>query len=95
MNREQTIELFKFLSDIYPTFLPDSKQELTRKVNTWSNLMKDQDFNRVMWKAEQYAKQNKFPPTVADLSERTDHTRNNDFLERVKKWEREAKYAKH
>lgn len=85
MTREEVKKLFKLIVMIYPHF-----EVTSSKLDTWTRLMKGQNPKRVMFMAERYAKTNRFPPTIADLSERIDETRNSDFLEKVKRWEREA-----
>ena len=65
MNRDNIKELFKLIVHIYPTF-----EVSTEKINTWTRLMKHQNYKRVMQRAERYVLENKFPPTIADLSER-------------------------
>lgn len=85
MNREDVKELFKLIVHIYPTF-----EVSTEKINTWTRLMKHQNYKRVMQRAERYVLENKFPPTIADLSERNIAARRDDFLEKAKQWERES-----
>lgn len=85
MNRQHTAELFKMLVSVYPQFEVDQY-----KIDLWTRLMKDQDPKKVMRRAEMYVRENKFPPTIADLSEKIDETHNSDFLEKVKQWKAEA-----
>lgn len=85
MTKRQVAELLKFLNEVYPNF------EITQsKIDTWAHLMKRQNPAKVMRRAEKYALENKFPPSVADLSERTTEAYSNDFLDKVKQWERDA-----
>lgn len=90
MKREQVIQLFELLSDVYPNFRPNTKDETVRKVNTWTSLMKGQKFHRVMARAKDYVQTNRFPPTIADLTERVDRKNKGDFLEKHKQWQKEA-----
>ncbi|GEN30264.1 hypothetical protein HNQ35_000032 [Cerasibacillus quisquiliarum] len=83
MNREQVKQLFKFLVSIYPNFEVSS-----HKLDVWTRMMKDMDFNRVMAKAETYVTENRFPPTIADLSAYAPDE--NKHLEQMKQWKREA-----
>src|SRR5690625_837874 len=83
MNREQVIELFKLIRDVYPNFEVD-----TQKVNTWTRLMKGMDFKRVMAKAEEHVQSNRFPPTIAEISAYAPEE--NKHLQKIKQWEREA-----
>ena len=90
MNRKQVLELFKFLNSVYPKFMPDAKEEQTYKVDTWTRLLRNQNPAKVMLRAERYALENKFPPTIADLSERITEAHGNDFLKKVEQWRVDA-----
>ncbi len=85
MTKRQVFDLLTFLKDVYPNL------EVTQsKINTWTRLLKNQDPVRVMKNAEKYVLSNKFPPTIADLTEKDIEERRNDFLEKAKQWESEA-----
>ena len=88
MNREQVKELFQLLISVYPSFRPDTAEKLTKKVDTWTHLMKNMDFKRVMARAEEHVQTNKFPPTIAEISAFAPPK--NETLEKMKQWEREA-----
>jgi hypothetical protein len=79
MTKEEVFELLNFIRNVYHNFTFDQE-----KLNTWAKLLKDQDKDKVFANAEQYAKDNRFAPTVADLriasSEYRADTRNMDFL---------------
>lgn len=83
MNREQVIELFKFVKSVYPTFEVSSK-----KVDVWTKVMRDMDYYRVMERAEEYVVENKFPPTIADIAAYAPPE--NETLKQMKEWRREA-----
>lgn len=85
MNREQVKELFKFLTYVYPNFEVSSE-----KLDVWTRLLRNQNPAKVMQKAEQHSLDNKFPPTIADLSERITEAHSNDFLKKVEQWKRDA-----
>ena len=95
MNRDQVKELFQLLISVYPRFKPDGKDEseananLSRKVDAWARLMRSMDYKRVMAKAEQHISENKFPPTVAEIAAYAPEK--NENLEKIKRWEAEAK----
>lgn len=89
MDREQTKQLFKLIVSVYPNFSVD-----TSKLDTWTGLLNNQDFNRVMLKAQKHARESKFPPTVADLYERKTEAHSNDFLKLLDQWEKDAKHDK-
>lgn len=62
MNREQVKELFKILVDVYPRF-----EVSTSKVDTWTSLLKDQDYEIVISNALHHCKTSRFEPVVADV----------------------------
>lgn len=85
MDREQIKELFQLLVYAYPRF-----EVSTQKIDAWARLMKGQDPEKVMNRAESYVKDNKFPPAFADLYERKNEAHSNDFLKKVERWKRDA-----
>ena len=89
MNREQVKELFQFIGSIYPSFIPDNQEKLTRKVDTWTRLMRKMDFERVMAKTEQHSLESKFHQTIADVAAYAPEK--NEHLEKMRQWEKEAK----
>ena len=64
MTKKEVAELFKFIRSIYSSFEVDQY-----KINTWSEMLKDQNPATVMKKAERHVLENKFAPTIADLRE--------------------------
>lgn len=83
MTRDEVKELFKFLKYIYPNF------EVTKeKVDIWTELLSDQDFEQVMKRTKDYVKENRYPPAVADLY--VPKQQKNEFLEQYQQWLREG-----
>lgn len=83
MNRNEVVELFKILKDVYPTF-----EVSTQKVNTWARLTEKMDFKRVMKKTEEHVATNKFPPTISEIAAYAPEE--NKTLKQVEEWKREA-----
>ena len=83
MTREQVKSLFRFLVSIYPNF-----EVSTEKIDTWTAVMKDMDYERVMARARQYVQEHKFPPTIAEISAYA--PKKDNTLEKMREWEREA-----
>lgn len=88
MNRSEVKELFQIIGNVYPNFIPSDQEQLTRKVNTWTELMKDMDYKRVMAKAKDHVQSNKFPPTVAEIAAYAPER--NEHLDKMRQWEKEA-----
>jgi len=86
MTRDDVKELFKLIVFVYPNFEVNSE-----KLNTWTRLMSDQRKDKVFRKAEKYVKTNRFPPTIADLSEVAREEYNNDIFNKIEMWEKNAK----
>jgi hypothetical protein len=85
MIKREVAELLKFLNDSYPSL------EVTQsRIDTWTRLLKDQNPARVMRNAERYITEQKFPPTIADLREPNLEAHSNDFLAKVREWEKNA-----
>lgn len=85
MNKENTYDVLKLLSDSYQVFNFDQS-----KIDTWTRLLKDQNPAVVMQNAERYVLENKFPPSVSDLRVIKKEAHTNDFLKRLVEWESEA-----
>lgn len=85
MTRDEVKELFKFLTYVYSNFEVSSE-----KLDVWTRLLRNQNAKRVMQRAERYALEHRFPPTIADLIERVTEVHRNDFLEKVQKWKEDA-----
>lgn len=86
MNREETKGLFKFLSDVYSQkFKIDSG-----KLDTWTRMLSDQENETVMKHAERYAKDNQFPPSIADLRKKDSPANSRSFLQKDQEWKDEA-----
>lgn len=86
MTKKEVLELFKFFKSVYQHFEVDQY-----KIDTWAELLEDQDFEVVMRKAKKHAREYKFPPAVAELI--TIKPPKNEFIEKYRQWEREAKNA--
>lgn len=85
MTRDEVKELFKFLTYVYSNFEVSSE-----KLDVWTRLLRNQNAKRVMRRAERHALEHRFPPTIADLTERVTEVHKNDFLEKVQKWKEDA-----
>ena len=85
MDRKHVIEVFKVIKGVYPSF-----EVSTEKVDLWTRLLKDQNPAIIMRNAERYVLNQKFPPTIADLREVRLEAHSNDFLQKVKEWEKNA-----
>ena len=83
MNRMQVVELFKFLKSIYPSFDVN-----TEKIDAWAIAMTDMDYERVMARVKEYVKENKFPPTVAEIAAYAPEP--NTTLQQMEQWRKEA-----
>lgn len=62
MNKKDVLQLFKFLTAVYPQFTVDQY-----KIDEWTNLLADQSTETVLANAREYAKANKFPPSIAEV----------------------------
>lgn len=83
MTREQVKQLFKIIVSVYPNFDVDST-----KLNIWTSLMRDMDYQRVLEKTKDYMQKNKFPPTIADIS--AFKPKENEYLEKIIRWKKES-----
>lgn len=84
MKKEETFEVLETIQCFYPQF------EITqKKINAWSNILKDDNYKIVVSRLEKYASGNKFPPSIADIREFKNPYKN-DYLDKLKGWEDNA-----
>jgi len=83
VNKKQVVEIFKLIKSVYPNFEVDQM-----KVDTWSKVMKGQDYERVIIKLEEHMKTNKFPPTIAEITAYA--PKENQHLKKMEEWKKEA-----
>jgi len=83
VTKADILKLFKFLHAIYPNF------EVTQeKIDAWSLVMKDMDFDRVMARAKEHSQENKFPPTISEIAAYAPPE--NETLKQMEQWRKEA-----
>lgn len=85
MESQQAAEILELITDLYP-----SQFKLTdRKARFLIGRMSDMDYKRVLKKLEDYSIEHRFPPTLADIAAYAPEK--NENLEKIKRWEAEAK----
>lgn len=83
MTHEEALDVLETISELYPHF------ELTKKkAQLLLPQLKKMDYKRVIDKLAAYVSTNPFPPTIADIAAYPPS--NNDHLEKMKEWQREA-----
>ncbi|MEM1505956.1 replicative helicase loader/inhibitor [Domibacillus sp. 8LH] len=83
MDKQQVFKILHTINTAYSRF------EVTDdRVILWSEMLQEMDFDKVNARLRQHIKDNKFPPSIAEISvyERP----KNGHLEKVKQWEREG-----
>ncbi|MEH6848596.1 replicative helicase loader/inhibitor [Bacillus pseudomycoides] len=62
MIKKETFELLKAIHELFPIF------EVTQtKIDLWTSILVDQEYEEMMKNLSNYAKYNQFPPKPADL----------------------------
>lgn len=62
MIKKETFELLKAIHELFPIF------EVTQtKIDLWTTILADQEYEEMMENLSNYAKYNQFPPKPADL----------------------------
>lgn len=59
-------QVLKMLEEIYLTY-PNTKEVTQKMVDVWHKHFKNEDHERVEKNLQRYIRENKFPPTVADI----------------------------
>lgn len=62
MDRVETIKLFTLISNAYDHFEVNKE-----KVELWSSMLADKDFEIVAFNLRDHIQREKFPPSIADL----------------------------
>lgn len=62
MDREETKDIFKLISYVYPMF-----EVTSEKLDTWHYFLKDQSFDDVEKKTKKHIMSQKFPPTISEI----------------------------
>lgn len=83
MERNEVIELFKSITLAYPAF-----DVSTEKVNLWHDIMKDMEYSQVAARLKQHIMQSEYAPKIAEISVKP--KQRNEYLEQLKRWEREG-----
>ncbi|OKL37018.1 replicative helicase loader/inhibitor [Domibacillus mangrovi] len=83
MTLEQVEQILNTINAAYARFeVTDERMVL------WTELLQDMDYEKVNYRLKQHIKNNKFPPSIAEIS--VYEAPKNEHLEKVKQWEREG-----
>jgi hypothetical protein len=85
VNRDEVKEVFRILKNVYPKF-----EVTTEKLDIWAKFLKDQNPAVVMRNTERFILESKFPPSIADLRERSLEAYGTNILDKIKEWEENA-----
>lgn len=66
MTRSETAELLGMIVVAY-----EKITIIEAKLNLWTELLQDVDYEKAVGALKNYVKDNRFPPTIADIRERT------------------------
>lgn len=84
MTKEETFDILETIQCFYPNF------EITqKKIDSWYNILKNDQFKKVLNNVNKHAIEKKFPPTIAEIKE-TKNQYQSDYLSKLERWEREA-----
>lgn len=86
MDKKETALLIKQIDSLYPGRI--SLEPTT--VETWNRVLQKQDYTKTIDILINYAKENKFPPSVADLYIREQEAYKTNVLSQIEQWERES-----
>jgi hypothetical protein len=86
MNKVQALEILKQIAAAYTQFDIDEK-----RIQVWCSHLEKMPFDLVMINLNRHIAEKRFPPTIAEISAK--EPEKNEFLEKVKQWEKESRYA--
>ncbi|UAL46828.1 hypothetical protein K7887_18480 [Sutcliffiella horikoshii] len=87
MTEEQSLEILEHIAAAYDHFKLSEK-----RVNVWSEQLKNMDFKGVLHNLNKHIGTKKFPPTIADIAAKLPEK--NKFLEEQKDWRQEVQHAR-
>jgi hypothetical protein len=86
MDKKEAALLIKQIDSLYPGKI--NLEPLT--VEVWHRALNKQDYEKTVDTLIKYSRENKFPPSVADLFIREVEAHSSNILEKMKEWERNA-----
>jgi hypothetical protein len=86
MTEDQAIDILERIGSVYPNF-----DLYEKRILVWRDQLKDMPYERVLFRLNKHISREKFPPTVADIADYGPPK--NEFLEKVKEWEKDSRYA--
>lgn len=73
MNKQEFLKIVEQIRGFFPRtnflLIPQSSNPDNNALNNWYRALKDMDYKDMVLAVDEYVKENKFPPSVADLRE--------------------------
>ncbi|MED0665742.1 replicative helicase loader/inhibitor [Bacillus badius] len=83
MDKQQVFQILQTINAAYARF------EVTdERLILWSEMLQGMDYSKVNARLKQHIKENRFPPSISEISVYEQPA--NNHLEKVKQWEREG-----
>lgn len=87
MNRQQSQDIILRIAGSYTQF--ETTGEIGKKrIEMWTSHLKDMPYERVLERLNQHIRENRFPPTIAEIAYYPPGK--NQVLQDMEEWEKEA-----
>lgn len=92
MTEEQAMIILTRIAAAYPRFELTTDTVGKERIRIWLEHLTALPFEAVSKKVDQHIAEKRFPPAIAEIQ--VHQQEKNEFLEKQKEWEKNAKFAK-
>ncbi|USD81970.1 replicative helicase loader/inhibitor [Bacillus safensis] len=92
MTEEQAMIILTRIAAAYPRFELSTDEIGKERIRIWLEHLTALPYEAVSKKVDQHIAEKRFPPAIAEIQVHQQEP--NDFIEKQKEWEKNAKFAK-
>ncbi|MCP1149872.1 MULTISPECIES: replicative helicase loader/inhibitor [Bacillus] len=92
MTKDQAMSILTRIAAAYPRFELSTDAIGKERIRLWIEYLTALPYEPVLKKIDQHIAEKRFPPAIAEIQ--VHQQEKNEFLEKQKEWEKNAKFAK-
>ncbi|MFP3421474.1 replicative helicase loader/inhibitor [Bacillus sp. SIMBA_154] len=92
MTKDQAMAILTRIAAAYPRFELSTDAIGKERIRLWLEHLTALQYEPVLKKIDQHIAEKRFPPVIAEIQ--VHQPEPNDFIEKQKEWEKNAKFAK-
>ncbi|MGD6976105.1 replicative helicase loader/inhibitor [Bacillus altitudinis] len=92
MTKDQAMAILTRIAAAYPRFELSTDAIGKERIRLWLEHLTALPYEPVLKKIDQHISEKRFPPVIAEIQ--VHQQEKNEFLEKQKEWEKNAKFAK-